>query len=96
MTHYVFLKYEEGYFNDETFAQISALFRAAVEAREELSDLSIKRNILKRDVNMDLMISFKAPGPEAIMPYVKSPLHMAAAAVSGPHETARFSFDCED
>jgi len=96
MRHYVFLKYEEGYFNDETFKQLADLFTAAVEARPELTELSIKRNILQRDVNMDLMISFTAPGPESILPYVKSPLHVAAAAVSGPHETARFSFDCEE
>ena len=96
MKHYVFLKYEEGYFNDETFEQLAGLFKAAVDARPELTDFSAKKNVLPRDVNMDLMISFTAPGPEAILPYVKSPLHLAAAAVSGPHETARFSFDCED
>ena len=95
MTHYVFLKYKEGYFNDETFEELSRLFKAAVDAMPELTDFSVKRNILPRDVNMDLMISFKAPGPEYIPVYVKSDLHMAAAKVSGPHETARFSFDCE-
>ena len=96
MTHYVFLKYKEGYFNDETFKQLAGLFKAAVDAMPEFTDFSAKKNILPRDVNMDLMISFKAPGPEYIPVYVKSDLHMAAARVSSPNEVARFSFDCED
>ena len=96
MKHYVFMKYKEGALTDELFEELSKRFFEAVESVPGLYGCVVKRNCLERDVNMDLMVSFYAEDADALKAYIEHPRHLAIAAVSGPLETARFSFDCEE
>ena len=95
MVHYVFMKYKPGYLTDEKFLELAGMFTAAVSAVDGLSGCVVKRNTVERDTNMDLMVTFSYGNVAQLAAYIKHPLHLAIAAESGPHETARFSFDCE-
>ena len=88
------MKYEPGYLSDSKFAELAGMFEKVVEAVDGLSDCTVRRSCLDRASNMDLMVSFTISDPAVLPAYLEHPLHLAIAAESGPHETARFSFDC--
>lgn len=93
MTHYVLLKFQESYLTDEKFAQLQRDFSEVCDAVEGISCCKVRRNVIKRDANMDVMVSFQAVDADALMRYLKHPLHQNIGKQNDPYVVSRVSFD---
>lgn len=97
MTHMVFMKFESGYFCDSVFCEISAAFNDLAEALpDDILSVTLSKNCVERDSNMDMLIEMKLRSEAALGTYLHHPIHLAIGEVMNPHIISRASFDRED
>lgn len=97
MTHMVFMKFEDGYFNNDVFSKISDAFESLAEALpEEILSVSLRKNCVARKFNMDMLIEMKLRGEDSLGVYLEHPIHLAIGEIMNPHIVNRASFDYED
>ncbi len=96
MKHYVLLNFTEGYLNEEFFQRAEQAFSAIVDAVPEVTGFEIKRNIVTRDSNADVMIRVDLKSNDDLKVYLEHPIHVEFATSIRDHKTAMTTFDCED
>lgn len=93
----VFMKFEEGFFDDEVFSKIYDAFSTlAAELPDEILSVAIRKNCVERKFNMDILIEMKLRGEESLGLYLRHPVHLAIGEIMDPHIVSRASFDFED
>ena len=95
MIHYILTKYQAGYLTDEQFQELASSFHKVAKHIDGISSCTVKRNIVVRDTNMDVMVSFHFDSPDLLGTYLKHPLHLEIAEKNDPYIIQRVSFDCE-
>ncbi len=96
MTHLVFMKFEDGYFSDAVFSEISEAFdRLAAALPDEILSVALRKNCVSRKFNMDMLIEMKLRGEDSLGIYLEHPIHLAIGEVMNPHIVNRASFDYE-
>lgn len=97
MTHMVFMKFEDGFFDDSIFSMISDAFNDLAEALpDEILSVSLRKNCVDRKFNMDMLIEMKLRGEESLGIYLEHPIHIAIGKIMNSHIVSRASFDYED
>lgn len=97
MTHMVFMKFEDGYFCDKVFSEISEAFnRLAAALPDDILSVSLAKNCIERDANMDMLIEMRLKGEDSLGTYLHHPIHLAIGEVMNPHIVSRASFDRAD
>lgn len=95
MTHFVLLKFEENYFDDEVFDFTEKSFAEMEKNIETVNSIIVHRNCVVRDKNMDVMIEIDLKDEEALYGYLNHDLHQAFAKYMDEHVVSRVSFDYE-
>lgn len=95
MTHYVLMKYKQGYLSDKKFEDLSMAFSVLCGQVDGISGCTVKRNAVKRETNMDVMVSFRVLNENILREYLAHPLHLEIAKENDPYIERRISFDCE-
>lgn len=95
MKHFVLLKFEDNYFNDEVFDFTKNAFAEMEAGIENVDKIIVHRNCVVRDQNMDVMVEIDLSGEEALYTYLKHDLHQAFAKYMDAHVVNRVSFDYE-
>lgn len=97
MTHMVFMKFEDSYFNNDVFSKISDAFESLAKALpEEILSVSLRKNCVTRKFNMDMLIEMKLRGEDSLVVYLEHPIHLAIGEIMNPYIVNRASFDYED
>ncbi len=96
MRHFVFMKFEPGFFDTGVFEYIRSTF-ASLKAvlPEDILFCRVSRNCVERERNMDLMIEMELKDKSSLELYLLHPLHIAIGERMNSHVTERASFDCE-
>ena len=96
MKHFVLIKFEDNYFTDEVFIFTKNAF-AEMEANiEEVYKLTVHRNCVVRDKNMDIMVEIDLDDEKALYAYLNHDLHQAFSKLMDEHVVNRVSFDYEN
>ena len=95
MKHFVLLKFEDNFFNDEVFDFTTKSF-AEMEANiEDVDKITVHRNCVVRDKNMDVMVEIDLKNEETLYSYLNHDLHQTFAKFMDEHVVNRVSFDYE-
>lgn len=96
MRHFVFMKFEPGYFDTGVYEYIRRTFaRLQSVLPEEILFCRVSRNCVERERNMDLMIEMELKDRGSLDLYLQHPLHLAIGERMNSHVVERSSFDCE-
>ncbi len=97
MKHLVFMKLEEGRFDEAAERDYRKTFAALAAALPDaIVSCCVRRNTLDRAQNFDVMIELTLTGPEALQAYLQHPLHKAIGARYQPYIRSIGSFDYEE
>ncbi|MDD6188718.1 MAG: Dabb family protein [Clostridiales bacterium] len=96
MRHFVFMKFEPGYFDDNVYTYIRTNFsRLQAVMSEDILSCRVSKNCVERDRNMDMMIEMELKDAGSLPKYLNHPLHLAVGERMNCHVIERASFDCE-
>lgn len=96
MKHYVLLKFEPDYFDEEVFHYLRTTFsRLQSVMADEIFSCRVSKNCVERESNMDVMIELELKDPESLLKYLNHPLHRAVGERMDCHVLSRVSFDRE-
>lgn len=93
MRHYVLLKFEQGYLNDEIVDYIKVVFDNISEIRG-IESVIVHNNCFDRESNMDIMIEMNIRDEEILKLYLNHELHIEFAKKMNDHLISKVSFDC--
>ncbi len=95
MKHYVLLNFEEGFLDEEFFSVMNKAFSDMQEAIAGMTGFEIRKNIVERDSNADVMLRVDLKEKEDLKIYLEHPLHVEFAQMIAPHKVKMTTFDCE-
>ena len=96
MIHYILFRFQPGYMNDALFEKYSTAYAEMVEKIPCIRSAQVKKNLVARDANMDLMVEVELESQESLAAYLAHPLHQAISEEINPYVLSRCSFDCAE
>lgn len=94
MLHYVLLSFAPGFFTDEIFEFAVACFSGMPDEESYIHSVSVKRNCVLREGNMDLMVAMELEDEASLKAYLECRLHKQFVSVVGDHVVTKVAFDC--
>ncbi len=78
ITHYLLLKLKEEYTSErgELFELAKELFGKIADDNIGIENLSVQKNCIERDSNMDILVKFRFEDRKILDEYLKHPLHL--------------------
>ncbi len=78
ITHYLLLKLKEEYASErgELFELAKELFGKIADDNIGIENLSVQKNCIERDSNMDILVKFCFEDRKVLQDYLKHPLHL--------------------
>lgn len=96
MVHMVFMKMKEGLMSDDLFRAYEADFAAIAGAMAgDVLGVSVLRNCVVRDQNMDILVRVEMRDPAVLPRYLEHPLHLAVKEKIAAETVKLASFDYE-
>lgn len=94
MTHYLMLRFFSGTFDETLYETLYHLFRYAVPQEcPEIREVKVMRNMVSRQGNYDLIVSFHLPGAAALDAYLICDAHREIVRLTNPIVESRASID---
>ena len=95
MTHFLLLKFEDGFFSDEIFRLAQAIFSQLSKEVPAVGETAVLRNCIVREENADLLVRMEL-SRDGMKEYLEHPLHRRFVDTVDSHVVRRMSFDCEN
>lgn len=94
MIHYVLLKFEANYYNDDILNYTKSVFDN-IGKIANIYDVRVHANCMDRNTNMDIMIEMRVNNKDDLTFYLQHDLHRAFVNTVDSHVVLRVTFDCE-
>lgn len=93
MIHYLLLKFEPEFFNDEVFSLAVNTFAKLRSVLPGIKDIQVCKNCGYRNCNADIMVRMELATPEDLNVYLEHPLHQCFVEQVNSHVVQRTTFD---
>ena len=94
MIHYVLLKFERNFYNDELLNYTKEVFYN-IGRLENVKYVKVHSNCIERNSNMDVMVEIELDNKEALSDYLLNDLHRDFVEYTDKHVVLRVTFDCD-